>query len=87
LCIPSPVVRLLSVPVALPCVVLDTMSPPSHGPLFVPFTHVGCDQGTRAQAQLQERMTQLDRINRELEAGTPQGPKSGSLRVIRGQEE
>ena len=40
----------------------------------------------RAQGQLKERLTQLERIGRELEEGMPQGIQSGTLRVIHGQE-
>jgi hypothetical protein len=44
------------------------------------------EEWARAQTQLQERLTQLNRISRELEAGTPKGTQSGSLRMIHGQE-
>jgi ParB-like chromosome segregation protein Spo0J len=40
----------------------------------------------RAQAQLGERLTQLERIRRELDEGTATGVQAGALRVIHGQE-
>jgi hypothetical protein len=44
------------------------------------------EEWARAQTQLQERLTQLERISRELEVGAPKGTQMGSLRVIQGQE-